>query len=290
MSNSANSQPSDRRPEFTLPRGTCDTHCHVIGPVGRFPFADSRPYTPEVSDKTVLSALHGRLGVDRTVIIQATVYGTDNRIVLDAIADRPHARRGVALVEPTISDAQLQALHDGGIRGVRFGFVRHLWTPPDPDAFDELMQRIAQLGWHVLLHVDASALDELQPMLDALPVPFLIDHMGRIDVGAGLNQPGFIRLLEWARRDRCWIKVSALDRISASGAPFADVVPFVRAVLDASPERVLWGTDYPHPNPRHPVLDDASLVDVLPLCGDASALQKLLVANPSRLYGFDDSM
>ncbi|MDR5836178.1 amidohydrolase family protein [Caballeronia sp. LZ034LL] len=280
---------SPRRPRFTLPRGACDTHCHVIGPARSFPYAASRPYTPEEeTDKTVLSALHERLGVDRAVIVQATVYATDNRIVLDAIADRPHARRGVALVDTSISDAALQALHDGGIRAVRFGFVRQLWTPPDPAEFQALMHRIAGLGWHVLLHLDATALVELQTMLDALPVPFLIDHMGRIDAGAGLDQPGFAQLLEWAQRDHCWIKLSALDRISATGAPFVDAAPFARALLEASPERVLWGTDYPHPNPRHPVLHDATLVDVLPLCGDARALHKLLVANPARLYGFVD--
>ncbi|MDR5781387.1 amidohydrolase family protein [Caballeronia sp. LZ065] len=277
------------RPRFTLPRGACDTHCHVIGPARRFPYAASRPYTPhEETDKTVLSALHERLGVDRAVIVQATVYATDNRIVLDAIADRPHARRGIALVETSISDHALQTLHDGGIRGVRFGFVRHLWTPPDPAEFMSLMHRIADLGWHVSLHLDATALSELQPMLDALPVPFVIDHMGRIDAGAGLEQPGFAQLLEWSRRDHCWIKLSALDRISATGAPFVDAAPFVRAVLEASPERVLWGTDYPHPNPRHAVLHDESLVDVLPLCGEDDALHKMLVANPARLYGFVD--
>lgn len=288
MNQPATPSPALRRPDFTLPRGACDTHCHILGPVDRFPYADSRPYTPAESDKTVLSALHERIGVDRTVIVQATVYGTNNRIVLDAIADRPQARRGVALIDAGTSDTDLQALHDGGIRAVRIGFIRHLWTPPDPTMFRRLMERIAPMGWHVLLHVDATGLDDLQPLLDALPVPFVIDHMGRIDAAGGLAQSGFVRLLEWARRDHCWVKVSAIDRLSATGTPFADVAPFVRALIDASPDRLLWGTDFPHPNPRHPVADDADLVDALSLSGDADAMQKLLVDNPARLYGFID--
>ncbi|MGH8779652.1 amidohydrolase family protein [Paraburkholderia sp.] len=286
MNQPATTSSALRLPKFVLPAGGCDTHCHILGPVDRFPYADSRAYTPEESDKTVLTALHDRLGVDRTVIVQATVYGTDNRIVLDAIADRPDVRRGVALIDTGISDAQLQTLHDGGIRAVRFGFIRHLWKSPDPAQFRRLMTRIAPLGWHVLLHVDAGTLDELQPMLDTLPVPFVIDHMGRIDTAHGMQQHGFARLIEWSKRDHCWIKVSAIDRLSSAGQPFNDVAPFIRVLLDSSPDRLLWGTDYPHPNPRHPVHDEADLIDVLPLCGDARALQKMLVDNPARLYGF----
>ncbi|QGZ66622.1 amidohydrolase family protein [Paraburkholderia acidisoli] len=276
-----------RRPAFALPRGACDTHCHVLGPVDRFPYAQARHYTPHDSDKQVLSAMHARLGVERTVIVQATVYGTDNRIVLDAIADDPQARRGVALIDDTTTDAELEALHAGGMRAARFGFVPRLWTPPEPATLLRLAARIAPLGWHLLLHLDATSLDALQPTLDALPVPFVIDHMGRIDVALGVRQAGFVQLREWARREHCWVKVSALDRLSAMGAPFIDTAPYVRALLDIAPGRVLWGTDFPHPNPRHLVHDDADLVDVLPLCGDTQALHRLLVANPARLYGFD---
>jgi predicted TIM-barrel fold metal-dependent hydrolase len=272
---------------FRVPAGACDTHCHIWGPLSRFPYAPSRPYTPPERDKHALTVLHERLGIERTVIVQAIVYRTDNRVVLDAIADRPHARRGIALIDPDIAEDDLQRLHDGGIRGVRFGFVSHLGSRPDLASFHRTVARIAHYGWHVLLHLDAADLFELGPVFDKLPIPFVIDHMGRIDAAYGVGQPAFARLLELARRENCWIKLSGADRVSARGDTFSDAVPFARALLSAAPERVLWGTDYPHPNARHEVVDDAKLVDLLPQFGDAVQLQKLLVDNPARLYGFN---
>lgn len=277
-----------RKPEFILPPGSCDTHCHIWGPLDRFPYAESRPYTPPERDKHVLSSLHQRLGIERTVLVQAIVYRTDNRVILDAIADDPANRRGIALIEPDIADAELERLHKGGIRGVRFGFVKHLGSRPDPETFRKTIERIAPLGWHVLLHLDAGDLIELQDVLDALPIPFVIDHMGRVDAGAGLDQPAVVQLLELARRERCWIKLSGADRVSAAGGTFTDVTPVARALLAAAPDRAIWGTDFPHPNPRHPVADDADLIDLLPSFGDREAVHKMLVENPARLYGFAD--
>lgn len=276
------------RSSFQMPHGACDTHCHIWGPLARFPYAESRPYTPPERDKHVLSALHQRFGIERTVLVQAIVYRTDNRAILDAIADRPQARRGIALIDPDIPEADLQSLHDGGIRGVRFGFVSHLASRPDLANFRRTIERIAPYGWHVLLHVDAADLVELGPVFAALPVPFVIDHMGRVDAGQGLEQPAFAQLLELARRDNCWIKLSGADRVSAQGDTFDDAVPFAQALLDAAPERALWGTDYPHPNARHDVVDDAKLIGLLQRFGDAHQLQKLLVDNPARLYGFSE--
>jgi 2-pyrone-4,6-dicarboxylate lactonase len=273
---------------FKMPRDACDTHCHIWGPLARFPYAGSRPYTPPERDKHVLSALHQRFGIERTVLVQAIVYRTDNRAILDAIADQPKARRGIALIDPDIPEAELQRLHRGGIRGVRFGFVSHLGSRPDLASFHRTIERIAPYGWHVLLHVDAADLVELGPVFAALPVPFVIDHMGRIDAGQGLEQPAFTQFLELARRDNCWIKLSGADRVSAQGGTFDDAVPFARALLDAAPDRALWGTDYPHPNAHHEVVDDTKLVDLLPRFGDVGQLQKLLVDNPARLYGFTE--
>jgi 2-pyrone-4,6-dicarboxylate lactonase len=277
-----------RTPEFILPPGSCDTHCHIWGPLDRFPYAESRPYTPPERDKHVLSSLHQRLGIERTVLVQAIVYRTDNRVILDAIADDPANRRGIALIDPDIADAELERLHEGGIRGVRFGFVKHLGSRPDPETFRKTIERIAPLGWHVLLHLDAGDLIELQDVLDALPIPFVIDHMGRVDAGAGLDQPAVVQLLELARRERCWIKLSGADRVSAEGGAFTDVTPVARALLAAAPDRAIWGTDFPHPNPRHLVADDADLIDLLPSFGDRAAVHKMLVENPARLYGFAD--
>jgi 2-pyrone-4,6-dicarboxylate lactonase len=279
---------TSNRPSFQMPHGACDTHCHIWGPLARFPYAESRPYTPPERDKLVLSALHQRLGIERTVLVQAIVYRTDNSAILDAISDHPHARRGIALIDADIPEVELQRLHDGGIRGVRFGFVSHLASRPDLATFRRTVERIAPYGWHVLLHLDAADLVELGPLFDDLPVPFVVDHMGRVDAARGLDQPAFTRLLELARREHCWIKLSGADRVSAQGAGFDDAVPFARALLAAAPERVLWGTDYPHPNARHDVVDDAKLVELLPRFGDAGQLQKLLVDNPARLYGFQD--
>ncbi|HEY4353009.1 MAG TPA: amidohydrolase family protein, partial [Paraburkholderia sp.] len=251
-------------------------------------YAPSRPYTPPERDKHVLSALHQRLDIERTVLVQAIVYRTDNRAILDAIADRPQARRGIALIDPDIPEAELQRLHDGGIRGVRFGFVNHLASRPDLGSFRRTLERIAPYGWHVLLHLDAADLLELGPLFDELPVPFVIDHMGRIDAARGVEQPAFARLLELVRHENCWVKVSGTDRVSARGDTFDDAVPFARALIAAAPDRVLRGSDYPHPNARHDVVDDTKLADLLPRFGDTAQLQKLLVDNPARLYGFND--
>lgn len=277
-----------RTPVFTLPAGSCDTHCHIWGPLDRYPFAADRSYTPPESDKNVLRALHQRLGIGRAVVVQPIVHGTDNRVTLDAVADDPANYRGVALVAADASEDELLRLHQGGIRGVRFGFVKHLRARPDLREFRRTVDKIAPLGWHVLIHMDASDIAELGDLLKALPVPFVVDHMGRIDAAGGTRQPAFAGLLALAAEPHCWVKLSGADRVSAMGDKFLDVVPFAQALIRAAPDRVLWGTDFPHPNPRHAVADDADLVDLLPHFGDAAALQRLLVANPARLYGFTD--
>jgi len=274
-----------RAPRHALPPGACDAHCHVWGPHARFPLAPDRPYDPPERDKEVLAALHRRLGIARTVIVQAIVHRTDNAILLDAIADAPADRRGIALIDDATTEAELARLHAGGVRGIRFGFVRHLASRPDMALFRRLVARIAPLGWHVQIHLDAADLDELAPELLALPVPFVIDHMGRVDAAAGPDGPAFRRLLDLLRDERGWVKVSGADRVSAAGAPFRDAGDLARRLLAAAPDRTVWGTDFPHPNPRHPV-EDADLVDLLPAMGDAAALRRLLVDNPARLYGF----
>ncbi|MBA2962387.1 MULTISPECIES: amidohydrolase family protein [Ramlibacter] len=274
------------QPVYAPPAGACDSHCHIWGPTDRFPFAAGRPYTPPDRDKHVLTALHRRLGLQRTVIVQPIVYGSDNAAMLDAIADDPRNRRGIALLGPDDTDAQLLRLHEAGIRGVRFGFVKHLKRRPDLAFLRRTAERIAPLGWHVQLHLDADQLDELGDAIRSLRLPVVIDHMGRVDAALGLEQPAFQLLLDLVRRDERWIKLSGANRVSAIGAPFEDVVPFARALIDAAPDRVLWGTDFPHPLSRHPVEDEALLLDLLPQFGDAAALQRLMVDNPTRLYGF----
>jgi predicted TIM-barrel fold metal-dependent hydrolase len=278
---------SGRSSRYALPAGACDAHCHIWGPAERFPFAEHRPYTPPDRGKEALAALYARLGIERSVIVQAIVHGTDNRAMLDAIASSGGRYRGIALVDDSFDEAALQRLHEGGVRGVRFGFVRHLGARPDLDFFHRTVARIAPLGWHAQIHLDASDLVELREVLHGLRIPFVVDHMGRVDAADGLDQAPFRELLELAKRDNCWVKVSGADRVSSAGPPFHDAAPFMRALLAAAPDRVVWGTDFPHSNPRHIVADDAELVDLLSLVGDERALRKLVVDNPARLYGFD---
>ena len=285
MSAASREQVRGRKPKFRLPSGACDAHCHVFGPQQRFPYAANRKYTPADAPKEMLFALHEALGLSRAVIVQASCHGTDNAALLDAIASHPSRLRGVAVVDGGFSGADFQRLHDGGVRGVRFNFVRHLGGAPDPQVFNRVLDRIKGLGWHVVLHLDAIDLAPLSAMIRALSVPFVIDHMGRVDSSLGVEQPAFQALLDLARVDRCWIKVSGAERISKP--PYAAAIPFARALIETAPDRVLWGTDFPHPNSTHDP-DEAVLVDLLPSFGDEAALRKLLVDNPARLYGFGE--
>jgi 2-pyrone-4,6-dicarboxylate lactonase len=272
-----------RQPAFRLPSLACDAHCHVFGPAVRFPYAVDRRYTPEDAPKEALRALHDRLGIGRAVIVQASCHGTDNRAMLDCIASEPARYRGVAIADDSFTGAHFDALHAGGVRGVRFNFVRHLGGAPDLDAFHRVIGRIRPLGWHVVLHLDAPDIAALVPMIAALPLTTVIDHMGRAPASDGVAQAPFQTLLELARHEHIWVKVSGAERIAAP--PFRAAVPFAQALMRVAPGRVLWGTDFPHPNLKHEV-DEADLVDMLPDYGDAAALQRLLVDNPTRLYGF----
>jgi len=273
-----------RKPRFKLPPGACDAHNHVFGPAAKFPYAPERRYTPEDAPKEALSALHALLGIERAVLVQASCHGKDNRAMLDAIADAPDRRRGVAMVDDGFTDKDLTALDRGGVRAVRFNFVRHLGGTPDMDVFHKVIDRIKRLGWHVVLHMDSPDIVPLGDMMRKLPLPFVIDHMGRVDAAAGTEQPAFRALLELAKRENCWIKVCGAERISLP--PYAAAVPIARAIVDAIPDRVLWGTDFPHPNLKHEA-DEADLADLITqFAVTAEAQRKLLVDNPARLYGF----
>jgi 2-pyrone-4,6-dicarboxylate lactonase len=271
-------------PIFKLPQGACDAHCHVFGPKAVFPYAPERRYTPNDAPKEALAALHARLGISRAVIVQASCHGTDNRAMLDCIATDPKRFRGVAIVDDSFNETALQKLHDGGVRGVRFNFVKHLGGAPDMDVFTRVLQRIKPLGWHVVLHIDAPDVIPLSPMMQSLPLPFVIDHMGRVPAENGVAQPPFKALLELAKNPLCWIKVSGAERIA--DPPFTSAIAFATQLMLAMPDRVMWGTDFPHPNLKHAV-DEAGLVDLLPhYAADPALLQKLLVTNPATLYGF----
>jgi 2-pyrone-4,6-dicarboxylate lactonase len=276
---------SDRRPRFVLPPGTCDTHVHIWGPFDRYPVAKGAPYTPPERNRDDLVTLHARLGIDRAVIVQTTVYKSDNRAMLDAIAASGSAWRGVALVDESFGDAEYKALHDGGVRGVRFGFLQHLGGVPDFALLKRTAERIAGMGWHLVLHLDAASIVAFEELLRGLRLTVVVDHMGRVPVAEGMDHPAFRILLDLLKQPNWWVKVSGAERISAVGPPFRDAVPMARRLIEAAPDRTLWGTDWPHPNVRWEP-DEAELVDLLPEFADAAALQCVLVDNPARLYGF----
>jgi predicted TIM-barrel fold metal-dependent hydrolase len=277
--------PNTRTPRWRPPPGACDSHCHVFGPAARFPYAPDRAYTPPDAPLAELRRVHSTLGIDRAVIVQASCHGTDNTAMLDAIAASGNAYRGIAIVDGSVTEAELDRLHEGGIRGVRFNFVRHLGGAPDLDVFDAVVGRIARLGWHVVLHLDAEDIALHSARIGALRVPFVIDHMGRVKAKLGLDQPAFRALLDLMHNPLAHIKICGAERVSSAGAPFADAVPFAQTLLAAAPDRVLWGTDWPHPNIAGDMPNDGDLVDLFAAATSDPALQhQVLVATPTRLY------
>jgi 2-pyrone-4,6-dicarboxylate lactonase len=275
------------KPRLELPPGAVDAHCHVFGPGAVFPYAPERKYTPGDAPKETLFALRDKLGFARNVIVQATCHGNDNRALLDAIAHAGGRARGVASVSLAETDEALSALHQGGVRGVRFNFVKRLADAPPRAELAKLAQRVAKLGWHVVLYFEPQDLPPLFDFLVELPAPIVIDHMGRPDVTQPVDGPAFSRLLRLLdTRPDSYCKVTCPERLSRLSPPdYDDVVPFAKAVVESFPERVLWGTDWPHPNMTTHMPDDGKLVDFIPRIAPSESLQrKLLVENPMRLY------
>lgn len=279
--------PDTRRPEYRAPPGSCDAHCHVFGPADVFPYASTRKYTPPDAPKEKLRQLHDTLGLERAVIVQASCHGTDNSAMLDAIAASDGRYRGVCNADDSFTESQFAELHAGGIRGVRFNFVKHLGGAPDLDKMRAIIEKVRHLPWHVELHFDAKDLLEYESVLDEIPLPVVIDHMGRAPVVDGVGQAPFQSLLSKLRNsENLWVKVSGSERLSAEGAPFSDALVFARACIDAAPDRVIWGTDWPHPNVKV-MPNDGDLVDLIPQMAPTIDLQRqLLVDNPVRLFGF----
>jgi predicted TIM-barrel fold metal-dependent hydrolase len=272
---------------FTPPRGACDAHCHVFGPAARFPFSPDRTYTPPDSGIDDFERLQHRLGLSRAVFVQASCHGTENAAMVDALARGQGRYAGVAMIDESFTDAEIADLHDVGVRGTRFNFVAHLGGAPDPDVFWQVVDRVQPFGWHIVLHFDAHDLPRYADLLDRMPCPYVIDHMARVPVTAGVDQEPFQHLLALMRDERCWVKISGAERLTADGPPpYDDVVPFARALIAAAPDRVLWGTDWPHPNVRH-MPDDGDLLDlVAKFAPDEQLRSRILVRNPERLYDF----
>lgn len=277
-------------PRFTPPPGAVDAHCHVFGPMAQFPFSPKAKYLPEDAGPDMLFALRDRLGLSRNVIVQASCHGTDNAATLNAIARSNGKARGVAVVDPAISDADLEKLHEGGIRGVRFNFLKRLVDDAPKDKFLEVARRIQPLGWHVVVYFEADILEEMRAFLDAIPTLIVIDHMGRPNVSqgpSGRDMRAFRSLLD--NREDIWTKVTCPDRLDPQHYPWDDFARAVAPLVADYPDRVLWGTDWPHPNMEKAIPDDGALVDMIPRIAPTAELQrKLLVDNPWRLYWPDD--
>jgi 2-pyrone-4,6-dicarboxylate lactonase len=273
------------KPHYVPPAGAIDAHCHVFGPMAEFPFSPKAKYQPQDAGPDKLFALRDFLGFTRNVVVQASCHGTNNAATLNAIAKSNGRARGVAMVDPAISDADLQALHEGGMRGVRFNFLKRLVDDAPKDKFLSLARRLPA-GWHVVVYFEADILAELRPFFDAIPVPIVVDHMGRPNVAQGPDGPDMkaFRAFLDARPDT-WVKATCPDRLSPQGEPYDDFVAAVRPLVEDYQDRVLWGTDWPHPTMESRIPDDGGLVDVIPRIAPTEALQrKMLITNPTRLY------
>ena len=278
--------PSPKKPDFVLPAGAVDAHCHVFGPYPEFPFAPERKYTPCNAGKDKLYALRDYLGFERNVIVQATCHGKDNRAMVDACRTAGDKARGIASVSPDITMAELEEMNEAGVRGVRFNFVKRLVDATPQQVFLDIADKIKELGWHIVVYFEAQDLEELVPFLEQLPTILVVDHMGRPDVTKGVDHPDFQRFIQlMENNENIWSKVTCPERLSAGGPPYEDVIPYCQAIVDRFEDRVLWGTDWPHPNMKSHMPDDGALVDYIPkIARTPEQQQKLLVDNPMRLY------
>lgn len=274
------------KPSFKLPAGAVDAHCHVFGPADTFPYAPQRKYTPCDAPKEKLFELRDHLGFERNVIVQATCHGHDNSALNDALLSSDGRARGVASVGEDVSYDALDAMHEAGVRAVRFNFVKRLVDSTPREVFLDIAERIARLDWHIVVYFEAQDLEDLIPFLRELPTIIVVDHMGRPDVGKGVAHPDFQRFVNLMQDNHnIWCKVTCPERLSVNGPPYDDVVPFGRDLVDQFPDRVLWGTDWPHPNMKSHMPDDGELVDFIPRIAPSQEQQQaLLVDNPARLY------
>ena len=272
---------------FTPPPDACDAHCHIFGPASRFPYSPDRAYTPPDSGLDAFERLQFRLGLTRAVFVQASCHGTDNMAMVDALERGQGRYAGVAMIDESFTTSDIARLHDVGVHGTRFNFVAHLGGAPELDVFWRLVDRVQPFGWHIVLHFDAKDLPHYADLLDRMPCAYVIDHMARVPVAQGVEQEPFQQLLALMADERCWVKISGAERLTADGrAPYDDVVPFARALIAAAPDRVLWGTDWPHPNVRH-MADDGDLLDLMAaFAPDPAVRRRILVDNPQTLYDF----
>ena len=278
--------PNPSKPTYVMPADAVDAHCHVFGPAAEFPFAPERKYTPCDASKQQLFDLRDHLGLSRNVIVQATCHGKNNDAMVDALRAAGDLTRGVAMVGPDITDDELRELDEAGVRGVRFNFLKRLVDATPREVFMEIAERVVKIGWHCVVYFESQDLEDLQPFLTSLPGTIVVDHMGRPNVAKPLDDPHFTRFMNlMSVHANFWVKVSCPERLSVDGPPYNDVVPFARTLVDNFTDRVLWGTDWPHPNMKSHVPDEGHLIDIIPkIANSPEKQQALLVDNPTRLY------
>ncbi|NQV54640.1 MAG: amidohydrolase family protein [Rhodospirillales bacterium] len=282
--------PDTRTPDLKLPAGATDAHCHVFGPGNVFPYHPNRSYTPPDASKEMIKSVHNKLGLERAVIVQATCHYDDNSAMMDCIASDPDRYRGIVMVLPKIAEEELNRLDKGGARGARFSFARHLsgGNKPDFSKIRTVCEKMANFHWHAVIYMEADDVVECADEINSLPVPVVFDHMARIHPDQGVDQPAFQLLLKFLADSDSYVKITGAERLSVEGTPFHDVIPFAKALIEAAPDQLLWGTDWPHPNIEGYMPNDGDLVDLLGLYvdGDQALLKKILVDNPAKLYGF----
>lgn len=285
----AGPDPHPRKPAFALPRGATDTHFHIFGPMAQYGFSGKRIYTPPDALLADWQRLANTLGVERGVIVQPSVYGTDNAVTLANLKAMNGQWRGVVVVEDNITDKELEAMHALGVRGIRFNVVDVAIEKGvlPMQQVRHMAERIAPLGWHVqfLMHVDDYP--DLEKMFDGFPTDIVVDHFGYMNASKGAHDPNFQSFLRLLKGGRCWCKFTGAYRISAHGMPYPDVTPLAHAIIDANPDRVVWGTDWPHPKHEGAMPNDGEMCSrLLDWVPDAAIRDRVLAANPAMLYGF----
>ena len=278
--------PEPSKPKFVVPQGAVDAHCHVFGPAAKFPYSPARKYTPCDASKEQLFALRDHLGFSRNVIVQASCHSTDNRALVDALETAGELARGIAFVDETITEHELKEMDRAGVRGVRFNFVKRLVDTVPTEKLKAIADKIRPLGWHVVVYFESQDIDDVTPFLESLNMTVVIDHMGRPDVTKGVDSQEFGKFISLMERNPdIWCKVSCPERLTQTPPDYSDVVPFAKTLVELFPNRVLWGTDWPHPNMKSHTPDDGHLVDVIPQIATTTDQQKaLLVTNPMKLY------
>jgi 2-pyrone-4,6-dicarboxylate lactonase len=281
--------PNPSKPKYKPPAGSVDAHCHVFGPEAVFPYAPERKYTPCDAPKEKLFALRDFLGFDKNVIVQASCHSKDNRAMVDALDAAKGKAKGVAFVGQEVTDAELKWMDDAGVRGVRFNFVKRLVDSTPRSEFEAIVKKIKPLGWHVVIYFEMPDLAENEAFFTSLPTTVVFDHMGTPDVSKGVDgadNQRFHRMLETHKN--MWVKATCPERMSRNAPLYEDVIPFQKALIENFSDRVIYGTDWPHPNMKVEAPDDGLLVDRIPLIAPTAELQhKMLVDNPMRLYWAD---